>query len=444
MLKRLCAYFLLLVTSLCPVCAFAASDVSATIPTYTWELEYHNVDYTNSIYPPLNYRGVTYFPMTWDYCRLLGLTCVWVEGEGLFIASWGSNGFSTGEYGEAVFPAYETTHNPKTVTVTFPTYPIWVNGKRIDNSKEEYPLLNFRGVTYFPMTWRFAREEFNWNTEWSAEEPRFAVHWQIDSDWDVRTSVYEVTDTSAYLVKNIGHSVPIGVHEYGDAAYTVYTVENSQAFCTLDFATGKLTESEKRSSFDSWANGETDSLPVGQVPQGVTFRTELEYTNDAPPPYTTFIARGYVRVDGKEYLIGEGICVTNAVRAGDYVFCNARRYTGWKGWTNPNKELYRIDTTKGTVERLDTGYENWRSMKLLGCAADGRLYLKCQQGSELYAGDGGVMEASACNDGYYAMEPATGEVCLLRRFVYTDGDILTPEGHVYGIFDWKNSIELLF
>ena len=36
-------------------------------------------------------------------------------------------------------------------------------GKAIDNKKEEYPLLVFRDITYFPLTWRFAVDEFGWN-----------------------------------------------------------------------------------------------------------------------------------------------------------------------------------------------------------------------------------------------------------------------------------------
>lgn len=35
-----------------------------------------------------------------------------------------------------------------------------VKSEFLDNSAEPYPLLNFRGVTYFPLTWRFAVEEF--------------------------------------------------------------------------------------------------------------------------------------------------------------------------------------------------------------------------------------------------------------------------------------------
>jgi hypothetical protein len=42
-----------------------------------------------------------------------------------------------------------------------------VNGKVISNSKEQYPLLSFRNVTYFPLTWRFAHDEFGWDYKWN-------------------------------------------------------------------------------------------------------------------------------------------------------------------------------------------------------------------------------------------------------------------------------------
>ena len=251
--------------------------------------------------------------------------------------------------------------------------------------------------------------------------------------------------------KHISRSVPIGRNERGD---TVYTVENAQKFYTLDFAAGTLSESAKRPSYESWAKGETDNLPVGRLPEGVSFRTDIEYTDASiPAPYTPFVARAYATVDGKEYFLGEGITVTDAVRTHDFVFFNARRYTGWKGRTNPNSELYRIDLqhydvpNEAPVKRIDTmeHLKDFGSMRLLGYnAKDGQLYLKCQQGSKQYSGEGGAMEASAYNDGYYAMNVQTGALRLLRRFVYTDGEILTPDGRIYGIFNWKGSVERLY
>lgn len=44
-----------------------------------------------------------------------------------------------------------------------PTFIVNVNENRIINSKEKYPLLVFRDVTYFPLAWRFCHDEFDLN-----------------------------------------------------------------------------------------------------------------------------------------------------------------------------------------------------------------------------------------------------------------------------------------
>ena len=44
--------------------------------------------------------------------------------------------------------------NKNKYTASVAAYNIVVNGKKIQNSKEQYPLLQFRDVTYFPLTWR--------------------------------------------------------------------------------------------------------------------------------------------------------------------------------------------------------------------------------------------------------------------------------------------------
>ncbi|SFL06260.1 hypothetical protein SAMN03159341_10320 [Paenibacillus sp. 1_12] len=49
----------------------------------------------------------------------------------------------------------------------FPSYPTKVNGEIIDNSAEGCPILNFRDITYFPMTWRYAHDAFNLTIKFS-------------------------------------------------------------------------------------------------------------------------------------------------------------------------------------------------------------------------------------------------------------------------------------
>jgi hypothetical protein len=123
-----------------------------------------NVNETYSAYPLLLYKDVTYFPMTWDYVRGLGLSITWNPDTGLDIQNEGN---AVNE----LKPQDSENENTSThYSAVLPSYAIKVNGKVIDNASEPYPVLNFRGVTYFPMTWRFAHDEFNMTTEWSNPE----------------------------------------------------------------------------------------------------------------------------------------------------------------------------------------------------------------------------------------------------------------------------------
>ena len=59
--------------------------------------------------------------------------------------------------------------NAQTQTAQFVEGPIRVNGTSVDNAAEPYPLLLFRDVTYFPLTWRFAVNEFGWQYSFDSE-----------------------------------------------------------------------------------------------------------------------------------------------------------------------------------------------------------------------------------------------------------------------------------
>ncbi len=110
----------------------------------------------NTQYPLLVYNDITYFPMTWYNCRMLGLETQWSEKTGLAIKQNNALTSSIGYYPQE-------KSNPQTVQVSVPDFKVSVNGQAIDNSKEQYPLLNFRDVTYFPLTWRFAHDAFGWD-----------------------------------------------------------------------------------------------------------------------------------------------------------------------------------------------------------------------------------------------------------------------------------------
>ena len=42
------------------------------------------------------------------------------------------------------------------VTVTLPTFPVTMNGYEIPSLYNEYPLIVYNNITYFPMTWHYA------------------------------------------------------------------------------------------------------------------------------------------------------------------------------------------------------------------------------------------------------------------------------------------------
>ena len=132
-----------------------AASVSVTLPNFTVELNGQSMDNRYSRYPLLVYKDITYFPMTYYDCKLLGLTATWTAEQGLSIDK--TPGYFY-EYMRDVLDSKNRSAQQAQIAVD----KITVNGKAIDNATEEYPLLVFRDITYFRLTWRFAVEEFGW------------------------------------------------------------------------------------------------------------------------------------------------------------------------------------------------------------------------------------------------------------------------------------------
>ena len=134
--------------------AEAAKSVPVTLPTFDVTLNGTVVENNNRQYPLLVYNNITYVPMTYYDCRFLGLETAWNQKDGLGIIK----SDLTGAYYD-----YKTAKkNNKRGTAQIASGKIKVNGKEINNASEKYPLLLYRDVTYFPLTWRFAVNEFGW------------------------------------------------------------------------------------------------------------------------------------------------------------------------------------------------------------------------------------------------------------------------------------------
>lgn len=161
------------------------ASVKVSLPDFQVKLNGHIVENTYREYPLLVYRGITYFPMTWNDSRRLGLEATWTPESGLRM----EQSQVTASYA----PDKSGKRNAAADFAKIATSPITVNGKPIDNAHEPYPLLNFRNMTYFPLTWRFAHDEFGWDYNWSA-----AGGLSIDS----RNPQLQTIDLPAYAGEN--------------------------------------------------------------------------------------------------------------------------------------------------------------------------------------------------------------------------------------------------
>ena len=150
-------FFAFSIAFMSPVFAANGSiDVITTLPTFNVTLNGVEINNHANLYPLLVYKDITYFPLTYSDSRFFGLESNW-KGiqEGLSIDSTDIT---------AAYDPHQTEDNYDSgCLATMPSFPVMINGKLIDNSREEYPILLFRNITYFPITWRFAVDEFGWD-----------------------------------------------------------------------------------------------------------------------------------------------------------------------------------------------------------------------------------------------------------------------------------------
>lgn len=137
-----------------------AKSVQVSLPTFTVQLNGYIIDNKHEQYPLIVYKDITYFPMTFRHAQFMGLKANWYEEKStLFV---GNAGVSS-SYLE---PYTAPLANRKTYTASIVSNKVAVNtidpSRYLNNETEEYPLLSFRDVTYFPLTWKFAVNEFGW------------------------------------------------------------------------------------------------------------------------------------------------------------------------------------------------------------------------------------------------------------------------------------------
>ncbi|MCH4887886.1 hypothetical protein EZV73_09895 [Acidaminobacter sp. JC074] len=171
-----------------PSMAFG-QDVTVTIPEFDVEIAGQKIDNERNVYPLIVYNDITYFPMTWNFSRALGLETDWQSESGLSI------GKST-ESEELVQDLTANNDLSKSYTAQIAKFDIGLNGQALDNSKEEYPILIFRDITYFPLTWKFTVDEFGWESDWNQEKGLSINNTNVTNNVNINNSDNNTTDVS--------------------------------------------------------------------------------------------------------------------------------------------------------------------------------------------------------------------------------------------------------
>lgn len=139
----------------------AEAAMRADVVTGKVTLNGQVIDNKNAKYPLLTYSNITYFPMTYHLSRFMGVETDWNgTAKSLNIYAGGAQSAYVAEPGKA---------QRGSVAVTPASYKISVNGAQINNKEEKYPIFNYNGITYFPLTWAYAVDSFGWSYQWDAE-----------------------------------------------------------------------------------------------------------------------------------------------------------------------------------------------------------------------------------------------------------------------------------
>ncbi len=141
-------------------------NFKVTVNDKVWNNQYNR-------YPILVYKDISYFPMTYDNARFLGLKTAWYPktqpDTSVFFVGYANQRVDTLEQSKFM----ENKPNPREMKAQIAWYDVAVNTvdkkEFIKNQSLKYPLLSFKGITYFPLTWYFVVEKFGCEYSYDGE-----------------------------------------------------------------------------------------------------------------------------------------------------------------------------------------------------------------------------------------------------------------------------------
>lgn len=467
-MKKLFAMIMTAIVCVSSFCLPASAEwekIKVKIAPFSTEIDYMSVDNRYVQYPLITYKDITYFPMTFDLCAQLGLVCGYENEKGLFI---------TREYADyeketpKPFGDKATNYYNKLYDAQIPTYPVYLNGVYIDNEKEEYPLINFRGITYFPMTWRFAYEELNFDIEWSEKDYSFKLY----EDGKSSTPYAYAVEGNIIKLQKQNSVYETTITEEGDERHSL--LYSYYSFFDFDTSTQSLSRNEDSeiqqpvlmpdrsdavtpTALETTIKGKSiyleDSLLITlENEESVTAADIYEYKTgestllhltvqigDAPAPYTTL----------KSYFFKQDVSGIKQIPwdernnfSGIYPDGNGAFYISTRGYrptysgrgSNSFSDIYYYKDGADSFECITEKHKDLlNSMSVVG-AGDGKLYVlgMWYNAEKDRFKNLALSMFSAVNSGYYTIDMQSGE--LTKLYPYISGEtFFGPDGNLYCI-----------
>lgn len=167
---------------------YAFNEDLVTIPSFNIVLNKKAINNNDRVYPFLMYKDITYMPLSWDITQFMGIKTIYNKSASYDkdIMYIGNSNSRTELFNPVELSVGDILYDNKVQQVP---YEVYVNdvGCPINNDIEEYPILNFKGVTYIPLTYRLSVEVFDWDYYFDSEKGLF-----IDST-DVCRPEYDYT-----------------------------------------------------------------------------------------------------------------------------------------------------------------------------------------------------------------------------------------------------------
>ncbi len=419
-------------------------------------------------YPVLFHNDILYIPLTSSMCCELHLSIAFTPEDGLYVARGGSREF-TGQERQQVLGAIEYV-NPANgrVSAVIPEYPVYINGRQYDNVNTEYPLLNFRDITYLPLTYDIIYNEFDFDFSFDGTKLTLA-----GNSW---YSAPYVTESNEDYIEFEEHKSVYSesLNEYGDIRYTLqYSYDEYHRLNLSDDTIIKMPEDYKPTEKPKVSEKEQDprftvkdnyayfeDARLVQLPkwsgdgwsyEGYASAEIYDYDDTSFIVVTTGVHIALPRGTTREYHIfvkdESGITeldwkyvFTDIIYdgSGAWYLCSS---SGNQSYGNNFAEIYRYTKENG-LERLSDRYENINSLEYIG-THNGKMYvfaaLRDGNRDVGYSGE----SLNPMHSGYYVIDENLNIAKISPYMGARAEAILAENGNLYVITNYSSRNRLI-